>query len=53
MAKYRECPFCRCSLDFGERCDCQDEKQKKERAREEQFRKLFTVEKNGQLKIAV
>ena len=22
MAKFRECEFCGCHLDFGERCDC-------------------------------
>lgn len=22
MAKFKECEFCHCALDFGERCDC-------------------------------
>lgn len=25
MPYYRICPYCHAYLDFGERCDCQDE----------------------------
>ncbi len=28
MAYYRICPDCGCNLDPGEKCDCQEEKQK-------------------------
>lgn len=30
MVYYRECPDCGCSLDPGERCDCRNEREKKE-----------------------
>lgn len=26
---FRECPYCGCNLDPGERCDCRDQKQRK------------------------
>lgn len=30
MAYYRICPRCGCNLDPGEKCDCEDEKEKRE-----------------------
>ena len=53
MAYYRECPFCHCSLDPGEKCDCQEEKARREEEQEKRNGKYFTIEKNGQLRIAV
>lgn len=46
MAYYRICPKCGCNLDPGERCDCEDEKQ-----RQDEFYKDKTrIEKNtGQM----
>lgn len=35
---YYECPFCRAHLDPGERCDCQDEKKKREAFFEENLK---------------
>lgn len=26
---FRECPYCGCNLDPGERCDCRDQEQRK------------------------
>lgn len=28
---YRECRWCGCTLDPGEKCDCQEEKKRKEK----------------------
>lgn len=28
MSYYRECPYCGCNLDPGERCDCQTQTKK-------------------------
>lgn len=28
MAYYNVCPYCKSNLDPGEKCDCQDEKEK-------------------------
>lgn len=27
---FRECPYCGCNLDPSEKCECRDQKQKKE-----------------------
>lgn len=37
----RECPYCRASLDWGEKCDCRDEKPiaRREKEFEEYMRK--------------
>jgi hypothetical protein len=32
--QYKICPDCGAHLDFGERCDCQDERQKEDRHEE-------------------
>lgn len=46
MAYYRTCPFCGDNLDPGERCDCQDERRK----REELFEGITKVEsRTGQM----
>lgn len=29
MANHQICPDCGCSLDFGEKCDCQNEQKEK------------------------
>lgn len=39
-----ECPRCGCYLDPGERCDCQDEKVKKMRKRQETIRRIEELE---------
>lgn len=31
MAYYRECPHCGAALDPGEKCDCEDEREKQKR----------------------
>ena len=38
------CDRCGCYLDPGERCDCQDEKVKKMRKRQETIRKIEELE---------
>lgn len=48
-----QCPDCGAWLDPGERCDCRDERIQKQLELEEQYRNLLTMEKDGQLKIAV
>lgn len=39
MPYYRICPYCHAYLDFGERCDCQDEERKRSRDEVERKRK--------------
>lgn len=29
--KYRVCPYCQANLDHGERCDCRDKEEKREK----------------------
>lgn len=38
MAMYRECPYCGCNLDPGEKCECMEEMERK-KALEEKVRK--------------
>ena len=49
MAYYRECDKCGCALDPGERCDCEQETQRKEQERQ----KMILVGRNGQLVFAL
>lgn len=49
MAYYRECDKCGCALDPGERCDCEQEAQRKEQERQ----KMILVGRNGQLVFAL
>ena len=48
MAYYRECDKCGCALDPGERCDCEQEAQRKEQERQ----KMIFVGRHGQLAFA-
>ena len=45
MAYYRLCDRCGCALDPGEKCDCEQEAQRKEHERQ----KMIIIGKNGQL----
>lgn len=45
MAYYRLCDKCGCALDPGERCDCEQEAQRKEQERQ----KMIFVGRNGQM----
>ena len=49
MAYYRECDKCGCSLDPGERCDCEQESQRKEQERQ----KMIFIGHNGQMTFAL
>lgn len=56
MAFYRICPHCGAHLDPGETCDCYLEHEQAEaekRKQETEQAKLFMMEKNGQLRMAV
>lgn len=46
--KYRECRHCGASLDFGEKCNCREQKENKEKILSE----LFKQESNGQFNIS-
>ena len=46
MSYYHECPHCGCYLDPDERCDCQSEKQKKMRKRQEINRRVEELEES-------
>lgn len=46
------CPECGAHLDPEERCECREEKNQQEKKLKEQ-EKLFKLEKNGQLSLAV
>lgn len=45
MAFYRVCDKCGCSLDPGERCDCEQEV----RRTEESMKKILLTDKYGQM----
>ncbi len=47
------CPECGANLDYGEKCDCQEERAKREEERNVLFEKVLKTEKNGQLCIAI
>lgn len=52
MAYYRECDKCGCALDPGERCDCEQEAQRKEQEaqrKEQERQKMIFVGRNGQM----
>ena len=40
MAQYRECPDCGAHLDFGEKCDCQEEMEKEQEQRVQTIKAL-------------
>lgn len=46
---YRECPRCGCTLDPGERCDCLEEKKRKEN----KLAELMESDRFGQLTMKV
>lgn len=48
MAYYNTCPVCGCSLDPGEKCDCEQEVHRKEQERQ----KMIFVGSNGQMAFA-
>lgn len=45
MAFYKECPLCGCTLDPGEKCDCQEEKEQEQ----QRIMGMFRVGGNGQM----
>lgn len=47
MVYYRECPDCGSSLDPGERCDCRDERKKKE----DEVREYLKIGERGQYRL--
>ena len=46
---YRECRWCGCTLDRGEKCDCQEEKKRKEN----RLAELMESDRFGQLTMKV
>ena len=54
--QYYTCPYCQANLDPGEKCDCMEQRRKKEAAGEEAMKRilpLLAIEKDGQLRLAV
>ena len=50
MAYYNTCPKCGCNLDPDEKCDCENEKAKKQEEKQEFFSRHLKMEpKAGQL----
>lgn len=49
MAYYRLCYKCGCALDPEEKCDCEQEAQRKEQER----RKMIFVGRNGQMTFSI
>lgn len=47
MMKFQECVYCGASLDFGEKCSCQEESKIKRK----QYESLFCMESDGQITI--
>ena len=50
MARFQTCAYCGASLDFGEKCDCQEEKELKRQAQAAKWRNMTKTESNGQIK---
>ena len=46
---FRECPYCGCNLDPGEKCECWDQKQKKE----DMLAELIESDQFGQMTMKV
>jgi len=44
MAFYEICPYCKASLDPGERCDCREKEEKKAEKKQEFFRQHLKME---------
>lgn len=56
MAFYRICPYCHAHLDPGEVCDCQldrEHKEREQRKTEAESVRMLEVEKSGQLRLAI
>lgn len=50
------CPLCGAYLDPGEKCDCQDERHRRERRVKEtaeKFEKIMVIDKDGQMKLSI
>jgi hypothetical protein len=45
--KFQECEHCGAALDFGEKCNCQEESELKRK----QYESLFCIDADGQYKI--
>lgn len=48
--RYWTCPLCHANLDFGEKCDCVEETERKRQKIRNNTRKVLTTEKNGQFR---
>ena len=46
---FRECPYCGCNLDPSEKCECRDQKQKKE----DRLAELIESDQFGQMTMKV
>lgn len=56
MAYYKVCPLCGSHLDPGEKCTCQKDREREAAEREQRELKMqryFTVDDNGQMKLAI
>lgn len=54
--QYWTCPLCGANLDFSETCDCRSKMAEREREkaeREKELAGMMTIEKSGQLRLAV
>ena len=51
--QFYTCPKCGSHLDFGERCDCEEERAREEEKKRIYFEKKLVVEKSGQLALVI
>lgn len=51
--KYIICDFCGSNLDHGERCECESERNRKDKKINEYVDRFFSVGESGQLTISI
>lgn len=49
--RYQICSYCGANLDFGEKCDCEDENIRKEMGIEKYIKSNFSLTQTGQMRI--
>lgn len=53
MAYYNVCETCGAHLDPGERCDCEEERERERREADVIFRLLYEIDDDGQYRMAI
>jgi len=53
LAYYNVCETCGAHLDPGERCDCEEERERERREADVIFRLLYEIDDDGQYRMAI